>query len=863
MKVVFVTSDCESLGIEYLSAALKQGGHDCSLAFDPKLFDTELVSIPSLKTLCAYKKLLLRKITAIDPGLICFSVCSDNFAWALDLATAIKGVIAAPVIFGGIHPTIVPEEVIQYPSIDYVCVGEGEAAIVELVDALEGNRDVAGIANIWSKKDGTIYSNSPRRLVEDLDSLPLADKEIFAKEYPLFMGGYKIITSRGCPHLCTYCASHQLREIYQGHGKFIRRRSVANVIDELVAAKQKYNMKMVRFFDDVFTQDKAWLRGFSVRYKKEIALPYFCFISPDHCDDEVIALLENSGCATVFMGYGTFSEQTRREVLNRHYDNEKVAGLIRSFRRTNVYLIVDFILGLPEQTEDEVISMAKFFNCNRPDVLSGLFLRYYPKTHITRLAQDRGLLSDAQASMLSAAGFNERIIIEEKRYGSLKRIQTLIIFSKYLPRSVVEWLVRSGVYKAIFSLNLNNFSVIFDSVVPKFSRKRRIHTDTVSPFQYIHFYGHYIMTKFKFDISSAAASFKQAFRSRIDKIMLIYKLGLSRASLKKLFMTVRYLFRTKVLGRQCPGAVIIGLTYKCQCKCVHCSVCTYPLVPKEEMDAAQVKLLLNDIARCGIPKVNFFGGEPLILNTSIIELVRHGYHCGLSVSIDTNGIMLDEGMLKDLKSAGINNINVSIDSADKDTHDRLRGYAGVFEKAIEGLKLCVRENIPCVLSTYASKRNIHSGDLKRIIELGKQTGVTAVKILFPLMAGKWKDSQCDELLDPQEKQVVYDLLEPGFVYLESPLFSVKGRKKVCEALNRKMLYVSPYGDVQLCYAVPFSFGNIRKESFEAIVKRMWASKFFNSIDNNYDCVMNNPVFRAEFAKLEGKAETPPVDCAKI
>jgi MoaA/NifB/PqqE/SkfB family radical SAM enzyme len=211
-----------------------------------------------------------------------------------------------------------------------------------------------------------------------------------------------------------------------------------------------------------------------------------------------------------------------------------------------------------------------------------------------------------------------------------------------------------------------------------------------------------------------------------------------------------------------------------------------------------------------------------------------------------------------LKKAGINNINISLDSINKSVHDQLRGFEGAFEKASQALRLCVKQKIPCVLSTYASKRAVRSGDLKELISFAKQSGVTAVKILFPLMSGSWRHS-ADELLSDNEKMEVYNLLEPGFVYLESPLFSMTNGKKVCEALNRKMIYISPHGDVQICYTVPISFGNVKNERLKDILARMWESDLFNSIDNSHDCIMNNPHFREKYLKVFDDSEGKTVE----
>ncbi|MFH1397322.1 MAG: radical SAM protein [Candidatus Omnitrophota bacterium] len=858
MKILFISNEYESLGIEYLSAVLKRNGHETFMVLDPGLFSNVFLSVKTLSKIFDYKNILFKRIKSIDPDLICFSVCSDNLKWALNLSIAIKQTRETPVIFGGIHPTIIPEQVIKYAAIDYVCEGEGEEAILELADAIEKKRDCTSIPNIWAKRHDVVYSNPPRPLINNLNDYPFPDKEIYEGAYPAFMRWYTIITSRGCPDSCSYCVNHQIRKLYKNN--FYRRRSVVNVIDELSIAKEKYNIKVVRFFDDIFTSDKNWLKNFCIAYKKEIKLPYFCFVHPNYCDKEIIALLEESGCATAFLGFGTFSDKNRRDILRRNYSNLEICSLIKEFKKTKVFFVIDLILGLPKQDKDEIIQMADFFNNNRPDLLSVLFLRYYPKTDITAIGEECGLINKKDLELINETGFKNRIIIEKNFYKWLKKVQILILFSRYLPKQIVKKLLDKKIYLIFPAFDCNNISALFNAIICSFRTKKRINTDILSPCQYLHFYLHYM----KLILGNAICSLRTN-KSILDifrRARLIYKLGFSKLTLKKVVLITRYLFMTKLKKKDIPGVVILGLTYKCQCKCVHCAVGYKNILQEKEMGIVEIKSILNQMAKIYIPNVIFFGGEPLILNSQLVELVRYASRLGLNTCIDTNGILLSKYFLKQIKNAGVNNINISLDSANSVIHDGLRGFSGSFGKAMAALGLCKEEKISFVISTYASKRALYSGDLQEIIRIGKRLNATAVKILFPIMSGRWSNN-FDEALNAQEKEMVLDLLDPGFVYLESPLFSIKGGKKVCEAINKKMFYISPCGDAQICYAIPVSFGNIKEKRLGDIIDQMWSSVFFRSIDKSYDCVMSNPVLRQKFPELFSETQKLPISCKNV
>jgi radical SAM superfamily enzyme YgiQ (UPF0313 family) len=382
MKILFIYPGYENLGIEYLSSALIKNGHQTFLIFDPVLFnECGSIRIRFLSFLLDYTKTILKRIAHINPDLICFSCVSDNFKWMLDIAGKIKANFDIPIIAGGIHPTSVPDLVINNDLIDFICVGEGDEAIVELINKMQIGDD-RRIRNIWSKKEGVIIPNDIRPLIENLDSLPFPDKDLYYKEYKFFSRGYLIATSRGCPHSCTYCSNSLLREIYRDKGKYLRRRSVGNVIEELSRSMKKYKPRYVHFCDEVFTTDKIWLREFVDLYKKNINLPFACYSSPLFIDEQTAGLLGEGGCYKLQIGVQTLNENTRRNLLNRWYTNQEIEKTIKIAKKNKIYLTCDNILGLPGESEQDLIEMAKFYNLNMPNHIEIFWLRYYPCTAI-------------------------------------------------------------------------------------------------------------------------------------------------------------------------------------------------------------------------------------------------------------------------------------------------------------------------------------------------------------------------------------------------------------------------------------------------------------------------------------------------
>ncbi|MCM2267020.1 MAG: radical SAM protein [Elusimicrobiales bacterium] len=325
--------------------------------------------------------------------------------------------------------------------------------------------------------------------------------------------------------------------------------------------------------------------------------------------------------------------------------------------------------------------------------------------------------------------------------------------------------------------------------------------------------------------------------------------GLTLANIRRIavFMVRRFLLRKPV-----PFSVVYAVTYKCQCRCVHCSVADYG-VPADEFSTEEALALVDDIAAWGAVKVTFFGGEPLV-RADLPELVERATARGLRSSLDTNGLFLDAKMGARLKAAGIGNINVSLDSADAAVHDALRKQPGCFTAAVSAIRTCVELKIPCLVSTYASKRALKEGDMQRVVALARDLGAAGVKILFPILSGNWRKNE-DERLSADEEKLLLGLMDPAYVYLEDALQMVKSRGKGCSAMERNLAYISPTGEVQPCPAIPVSFGNIREQSLAGIAAAMEGHPFFEKYGKCSMCLMNEPGFR-ESLFARGPARLP-------
>ncbi len=454
MKVAFINDSCERLGVEHISAVLKQYGHTVKLFTDSQLFDDENFTIRFLANCFDCKNELISAVCAFQPDLICFSVVTDFYQWACYLARKVKFAMNVPVIFGGIHATSVPDKVLQQDCVDMICRGEGEFALRDLVESMKRGIIDYTIPNIWFKKNGCIIKNDLRPLIEELDSLPFPDKDLFYEASPHFSQCYFLMTSRGCAHACSYCCNSFLRKIYHLKGTYLRFRSVENVINELILSKQKYGIKIVRIHDDdFFAHSVCWLEEFAEQYPVLIQAPFTCFAHPDSVTKEKAMLVKKAGCHDVEIGVQSISARTRCQVLNRDVSDKQIDSSFRILKYAGIGVIADNIMGLPHQGNEELLDLVKFYNKNRILKIYCFGFRHYPATDIVEYSKEAKLLTKEDVSNLEE-GINVKTFIQSGDILSheAKQLQTFLAFLLYLPERVNDYILRKKLYRFFIPL---------------------------------------------------------------------------------------------------------------------------------------------------------------------------------------------------------------------------------------------------------------------------------------------------------------------------------------------------------------------------------------------------------------------------
>jgi len=375
MKIAFVIKEnsiAEPLGIMYLSSLLKANGHDVKLFF-------------------ASRKNWLKQLKDYSPRLVGYSVISGSHADYIKINNLIKNEIKTFSLFGGPHTTFFPETINQI-NIDAICIGEGGEAMLELVTSIENDLDISTVKNLWVKIDGRIIKNRVRPLVKKLDDIPFPDRELVYNE-DKYLRENKIkrfLSNRGCPFKCTYCFNRGYKKIYQGD-KFLKWRSVKNIINEIFEVKNKYPLELVRFIDDIFILPPvSWLEEFKNIYKQKINLPFVCNLQVKLVSEEKIKLLKEAGCTAVYMAIESGNDRIRNDILERNMTKEEIINAFDLVHKYNIPIGAENILGLPEGSfETDMETLQLNIKCKVDNAISTVF-QPYPKTKLGEYTIEKG-----------------------------------------------------------------------------------------------------------------------------------------------------------------------------------------------------------------------------------------------------------------------------------------------------------------------------------------------------------------------------------------------------------------------------------------------------------------------------------------
>lgn len=384
------------LGLGYLASSLRQQG-----------YKVKILDFVKQNASLSYT---VNTIIKENPRFVGLTILTFNYNKAKELIKFVKqknpGI---KIIVGGVHISALPEFSTQDLEADFAIIGEAEEALSGLLKSCDsGLKNFERIKGLVYKENGAIKINPGCNIINDLDTLPFPAWDLIVPQSYLDSPGYffpkgfsaPIVTSRGCPHHCSFCASRV------AHGIRIRYRSPENVVDEMEMLINDFGIQDFDFCDDSFTENKTLAtavckeiirRRLNINWKTPVG------IRLDNIDEEILTIMKESGCYEIGFGIESYNEEVLR--LNKKpLDKSRILERINLVKKFNIKTMAFFMLGLPGDTKrsiSQTINFAKdslfdlvHFSCAVPFPGTKMFERLYTKDSFYKINWDRFIFSN-------------------------------------------------------------------------------------------------------------------------------------------------------------------------------------------------------------------------------------------------------------------------------------------------------------------------------------------------------------------------------------------------------------------------------------------------------------------------------------
>jgi len=368
------------MGLAYIAAVLEKNKHNVDIMD----IDAEGINTEKFTELVKTRKYSIAGFTMTTP----------TFSSSVKLAELVKRHSPqTKTVFGGIHPTIKPYEVADLECVDVVVKGEGEMALSEIAEYVEGGRELSTIKGIAYTKNGQVQESPPRLLIDDLDSIPFPARHLFKVKsytYPdaLYGDTAPIFTSRGCPGRCTFCNSRQIFETK------VRVRSARNVVDEIEYLTNSLHVKEIHVWDDNFTtiKDRVFkIRDEIVKRKLKVKFAFPNGIRADFLNIDIMKALRDMGTYSIAVGVESGSQDVL-DMAHKGVKLEKVEEIFALARKMKFETWAFFIIGLPGENTNTIEQTIDFSKKIDPDIAKYHILKPYPKTEVYDYLNSRGFI---------------------------------------------------------------------------------------------------------------------------------------------------------------------------------------------------------------------------------------------------------------------------------------------------------------------------------------------------------------------------------------------------------------------------------------------------------------------------------------
>ncbi len=387
-----------------------------------------------------------------------FSVRASAFhRMAKYLTERVRAALGIPIVWGGMHPTFLPELCIEIA--DYISVGEADEVAVEFFRRIEQGRTVDDCPSFWVRRGDTVYRNDLAPLV-DMDTLPVRDYHSHDDKF--FVDGgkvtrgdpfirnpeYAVLASRGCPFwTCSFCSNTLTRPLYEGLGRRFRVRSVENLLAEVAYAQDCCkDIKVIRFDDEVFPIQQDWIEEFAEKWPARVGIPFEVLVDPRMVRREPLRKLQKAGLRAICMGIQA-TERVNQEFYNRQTTNQQILDAQAIFADLGISSSLQIIWDDPFSTEEDKDQLFHLLmELPRPFGLYLFGLTIYPGTHLARRLLREGRITEEHIEGINAHAFEQfRVDLSYPRPKTDKRWLALIVLcnKSFLSKDLIWRLYRS------------------------------------------------------------------------------------------------------------------------------------------------------------------------------------------------------------------------------------------------------------------------------------------------------------------------------------------------------------------------------------------------------------------------------------
>ncbi len=361
----------------------------------------------------------VKSIKELNADVIAFSVMSPHWYPMEPYFERLKAEIPdLPIVIGGYQPMLSQEQTIENPNVDFICVGDGEYAIGNIVQLLRGSK--AGHADgMWEKLiDGEIYESEPHQ-IGDLAALPFPDYDIFSKDgsfadvntsifAPQGLLVLPVMTGRGCPYKCTYCCNTPILEGWKTKKTFLRKYDPDDMVDELIRLRDKYNVGYFEFWDELFMSNLKFVRAFFEVYKEKIHLPFSINSRVEVMNEKFCQTAAEAGCHTIWFGIESGDEKFRGEMLGRKMKNQQVIDAAANCKKAGINRLTFNIVGMPLETAANMRATLALNKEIAPEHF--FFFPYIPLrgTPLYNKAKEEGLLVHKKKNLHYLSAVNDK-----------------------------------------------------------------------------------------------------------------------------------------------------------------------------------------------------------------------------------------------------------------------------------------------------------------------------------------------------------------------------------------------------------------------------------------------------------------------